>query len=214
MHALIIGATGATGSTLLSQLLADDGYSQVSIYVRRPVTLTHPKLTVHVIDFDDIASHQATIRGDVLFCCLGTTLKDAGSQEAQWRIDHTYQYQFAKFAKQNGVPRVMLVSSGFANADSRSFYMRMKGQLEQDMMALGFDGLDIFRPPALIRPKTDRIGEKISLPLMRLLAHIPPLSTMRPMPVSVLAEAMIAAAKRPADGVCIIEAKRIWQLAG
>ena len=90
MHALIIGATGATGHALLTQLLDNPMFSHVSIFVRRPVSIEHPKLTTHIIDFDQAHTWQDKVRGDVLFCCLGTTLKDAGSQAAQWRIDYDY----------------------------------------------------------------------------------------------------------------------------
>ncbi len=213
MHALIIGATGATGSALLSQLLADDSVTQVSIFVRKPVAITHDKLTVHVIDFEHLENYQALIFGDVLFSCLGTTLKVAGSQDAQWRIDHTYQYHFAKLAKDGGVRHLILVSSAFADAGSRSFYMRLKGQLEQDVMALGFERLSILRPPSLIRPDTDRLSEKISLPILKALGSVAIFKNMRPMAVDVLAAAMITSAKTKQAGVKILEPKDIWQLA-
>lgn len=213
MHALIIGATGATGSALLTQLLADDSFSQVSIFVRKPVAITHDKLSVHVIDFDRTNDYRDQITGDVVFSCLGTTLKDAGSQDAQWQVDHTYQYEFAKLAKEGGVKHLVLVSSAFANVKSRSFYVRMKGQLEQDVMALGFERLSILRPPSLIRPDTDRFGEKISLPILKALSHIGPIKSMRPMPVETLATAMITSAKSKHIGAKILEPKDIWQLA-
>ena len=88
MHALIIGATGATGRALLDTLLADTAFTQVSIFVRRPLALDHPKLAIHVIDFEQPHTWQHHVRGDALFSCLGTTLKDAGSQQTQWRIDY------------------------------------------------------------------------------------------------------------------------------
>lgn len=213
MHALIIGATGATGLSLLTQLLADHRFTQVSIFVRRPVAITHDKLTVHVIDFEHLDDYQDLISGDVLFSCLGTTLKDAGSQDAQWQIDYTYQYEFAKLAKHGGIQHLILVSSAFADATARGFYVRMKGQLEQDVMALGFESLSIFRPPSLIRPDTDRLGEKVSLPVIQALNTIGLLKTLRPMPVDTLATALRLTAKQPPVGVQIFEAKDIWQIA-
>lgn len=212
MHALIIGATGATGSALLTQLLADEKFSQVSIFVRKPVAITHDKLTVHVIDFDKIDDYRDSIHGDVLFSCLGTTLKDAGSQEAQWKIDYTYQYEFAKLAKHGGIKHLVLVSSAFADAKARGFYVRMKGQLEQDVMVLGFERLSIFRPPSLIRPNTDRLSEKIALPIIKTLNAIGLIKNMRPMAVETLAGVLITAAKHPPTDVQILEAKDIWQM--
>lgn len=209
MHALIIGATGATGRALLERLLADPAFVQVSIFVRRPVAFAHPKLTVHIIDFEQPQTWQERVRGDVLFSCLGTTRKDAGSQAAQWRIDYDYAYRFAQAARANGVPQLLLVSSAYANPKSKGFYTRMKGRLEQDTAALGFAALAIFRPPSLIRPDTDRRGEKIALCLLGALNRIGLLRTMQPMPVAELAQALTATAKQAANGTRIFEAADI-----
>src|SRR5215213_2193835 len=103
MHALLIGATGATGKDLLNLLLKDETFHQIDIFVRRKLELQHEKLHVHVIDFDKPEQWQHLVKGDVLFSCLGTTLKVAGSKEAQWKIDYDYQYNFAKAARENNV---------------------------------------------------------------------------------------------------------------
>ncbi len=211
MHALIIGATGATGRALLDTLLNDSAFERVSIFVRRPVAVEHPKLVVHVIDFEQPHTWQDQVRGDVLFSCLGTTLKDAGSKEAQWRIDYDYQYRFAQAAQANGVPQ-LLVSSAYANPASKGFYTRMKGRLEQDVAALGFASLSIFRPPSLVRPNTKRTGEKIALRLLNGLNRIGLLRSMQPMPVTELAQALAVAAKQARPGVNILEAVDIRAL--
>lgn len=213
MHALIVGATGATGRALLGTLLDDPAFTQVSIFVRRPVAIEHPKLTVHVIDFEQPHTWQSLVRGDVLFSCLGTTLKDAGSKKAQWRIDYDYQYQFAQAARTNGVPQLLLVSSAYANPASRGFYTRMKGRLEQDVTALGFTSLGIFRPPSLVRPNTDRTGEKIALRILNGLNRIGLLRAMQPMPVAELAQALAAAAKQAQPGTYVLEAQAVRALA-
>ncbi|MDA6130770.1 NAD(P)H-binding protein, partial [Escherichia coli] len=93
MHALLIGATGATGKDLLDILLEDDSFHRVDIFARRDLHIQHEKLKVHVIDFDNSEQWKHLVKGDVLFSCLGTTLKAAGSKEAQWKIDYDYQYQ-------------------------------------------------------------------------------------------------------------------------
>ncbi len=213
MHALIIGATGATGRALLDILLGDSAFERVSIFVRRPVATVHPKLVVHVIDFERPHTWQSQVRGDVLFSCLGTTLKEAGSKEAQWRIDYDYQYRFAQAAKASGgVSQLLLVSSAYANPASKGFYTSMKGRLEQDVAALDFVSLSIFRPPSLLRPNTDRTGEKIVLQLLNGLNRIGLLRTMQPMPVTELAHALAVAAKQARPGVRILEAAGIRAL--
>lgn len=213
MQAVIIGATGATGQELVQQLLDNPDYSQVTVFVRRAVSLQHPKLTVEVIDFDQPQTWLHKVRGDVLFSCLGTTLKAAGSKAAQWKIDYQYQYDVANIARQNGVPRCVLVSSGYADSRSRFFYTRMKGQLERDITQLGFPQLLIFRPPSLIRPNTDRVGERWAIRVLNGLNKIGLLQDMKPMPTAVLASALIQAVKQKPLGTFIFESEEIWELA-
>ena len=210
MKALVIGATGAVGKDLVSQLLADDSFEAVEIFVRRPLAEAVPdKLTVHVVDFDRPESWHGMLRGDVLFSCLGTTIHAAGSQEAQWKVDYTYQYEAALSAHKNGVGCLVLVSSIGADADSKVFYTRMKGQLDRDVQAIGFPKLFILRPPSLIRKGSDRFGEKAGVAILRCLNSIGLLKGLRPMPTSDVARAMIALAKRPAEGVEIVNNQEI-----
>ena len=129
MKILLIGATGATGRDLLKLLLDDSEVDSVVIFVRRDVGIEHHKLTIHVIDFEKPEEWVHLVNGDVLFSCLGTTLKDAGSKAAQWKVDYDYQYSFAKAARQNGVECYVLVSAMNASSNSGFFYSRMKGKL-------------------------------------------------------------------------------------
>ena len=190
MKALIIGATGATGKDLLSQLLADDTYSELHCFVRKPLTLTHPKLHAHVVDFETPEAWADLLRGDVAFSCLGTTLAVAGSKEAQWRVDYDYQYNFAEHCRNNGVPTFVLVSAAGAKAQSKLFYNRMKGQLEDAVKALGFARLLIFQPSVLVRKGSDRKGEQFGLKMIVFLNKLGLFKRYRPMPTSVLAEKM------------------------
>ena len=103
------------------------------------------------------------MKGDVLFSCLGTTRKDAGSKAAQWKVDYDYQYSFAKAARENGVECYVLVSAMNASSNSGFFYSRMKGELDDDVTKLGFPRLLIFKPPSLIRKGSDRNMEKMGL---------------------------------------------------
>jgi uncharacterized protein YbjT (DUF2867 family) len=213
MHALAIGATGATGKDLLELLLRDDDFQRVDIFVRRDIDRSHAKLKVHVIDFDKREQWKDLVKGDVFFSCLGTTLKAAGSKEAQWRIDHDYQYEFAKAARENGVDNYLLVSSSGASPDSLLFYPRMKGKLEEAVKSLGFAKLSIFNPPILERKNTDRSGEVIALKVMRFITGLGLFRSQRPMPTEVLAKALVSAAKRGENGTHLYPAEAIWQLA-
>ena len=212
MTALVIGATGATGKDLIAQLLEDATFDKVHVFVRREVDLHHDKLHVHIVDFDKIDEWQHQLQGDVLFSALGTTIKKAGSQEAQWKIDYTYQFEVAKAAKANGVGSLALVSSAWATADSKVFYTRMKGQLEEDVKKLGFKQLSIMRPPSLIRKDTDRFGERVSVKLLQALNTVGILRSIRPMPTSQVAKAMIAMVKEQREGIYILEPKDLWRI--
>ena len=190
MKTLIIGATGTTGKDLVTQLLADDTYSQVHCFVRKPLTLTHPKLHTHVVDFETPEAWADLLRGDVAFSCLGTTLAAAGSKEAQWRVDYDYQYNFAEHCRNNGVPTFVLISAAGAKAQSKLFYNRMKGQLEDAVKKLEFPRLLIFQPSVLIRSNSDRSGENFTVKAFKFLNKLGILKRYRPMPTSVLAEKM------------------------
>lgn len=195
MKAILIGATGATGSDLLTLLLSDTQVDAVLVFVRRPLPIQHPKLTTHIIDFEKPTQWQSQVKGDVLFSCLGTTLKDAGSKENQWKIDHDYPYQFAQMARQNGLSTLVLVSSAMASPRSKIFYSRMKGVLEEAVKALDFPHLLIFRPPALIRKHTNRKGEQIGVRVVHFFNALGLLKTYRPLPTEHLAQAMLYAVK-------------------
>ena len=201
MKALIIGATGATGKDLLSQLLADDTYSQVHCFVRKPLTLTHPKLHAHVVDFETPEAWADLLRGDVAFSCLGTTLAAAGSKEAQWRVDYDYQYNFAEHCRNNGVPTFVLVSAAGAKAQSKLFYNRMKGQLEDAVKALGFARLLIFQPSVLVRKGSDRKGEQFGLKMIVFLNKLGLFKRYRPMPTDILAQKIRKEVATAAKGV-------------
>lgn len=201
MKALIIGATGATGKDLVTQLLADDTYSEVHCFVRKPLALSHPKLHAHVVNFDTPEAWADLLHGDVAFSCLGTTLAVAGSKEAQWRVDYDYQYAFALQCKANGVPTFVLISAAGATAQSKLFYNRMKGQLEDAVKALGFSCLLIFQPSVLIRSNSDRSGENFTVKAFKFLNKLGILKRYRPMPTEVLAEKIRKEVAKVSQGI-------------
>ena len=209
MKALVIGATGATGKDLVRMLLEDESFGSADIFVRRDVAASSPKLNVHVVDFDKPEEWVHLLTGDVLFSCLGTTIKAAGSQEAQWKVDYTYQYEAARAARSNGVNNYVLVSSIGASSKSKVFYPRMKGALEDAVRELGFPGLFILRPPSLVRRGSDRFGEKAGVAVLRALNAIGLMRSLRPMPTQEVTAAMIRLSKSGRTGCHVFESQDI-----
>lgn len=212
MKALVLGATGAIGKDLVSQLLQDEAFDRVDIFVRREVPASSDKLVVHVVDFDHPEQWAGELTGDVLFSTLGTTIRAAGSQPAQWKVDYTYQLQAAQSARKNGVPVYALVSSVGADAKSMIFYSKMKGALDRDVQALGFEGCFILRPPSLIRKGSDRLGEKIGVVALRAFNAIGLMRNFTPMPTEAVAAAMIRLAKSGRKGTGIFTSQEILSI--
>ena len=127
---------------------------------------------------------------------MGTTRKAAGSKENQYKIDYTYQYNFAKIAAEQGVPSFVLVSTAMANANSHFFYTKMKGELEEAIKQLPFQHISILRPPALIRKNTTRSSEKLSVSILQFFNQIGLLQSQRPMKTEVVAHCMVELAKQ------------------
>lgn len=197
MKAIIIGATGAVGRDLLTALLRDERYDEVITFTRREVGADSAKLRSYIVDFKKPEGWHDLVRGDVLFSALGTSRKQAGSQAAQYHVDHDYQMLFARIAKKNGVPRLVLVSSIGADVHARFFYLRLKGEIEQEMAALHFESLTILAPPSLIRPHAKRPLETISVRLLQALNAVGLARSMAPIPTAVVAACM---AEKGADG--------------
>ena len=209
MKALVLGATGAVGKDLVEQLLKDDSFDRVDIFVRRAVNIPSAKLVSHVVDFDHLETWASLLTGDVLFSCLGTTIKAAGSQDAQWKVDYTYQFEAAKAARAGGVQKLVLVSSVGAHPKSKIFYARMKGQLDEDVTKLGFPGCFILRPPSLIRKGSDRFGEKAGVAVLKGLNALGLMRSWKPMPTEEVAAAMIRLAESVSDGLHIFTSQEI-----
>lgn len=204
MKAIIIGATGAVGRDLLEQVLANPLYEQVDVFVRRPLSTLHDKLRVHVIDFEKPETWRKDVAGDVLFSCLGTTLKQAGGKNPQWRVDYDYQWEFARAAAENGVGEYVLVSSMGAKAEAMNFYMRMKGALEEAVKGLPFRHITIVQPPSLIRKNSDRWAESVSVRILHALNRIGLLRFVAPMPTEEVAACMLRHAGNGQSGVEVI----------
>jgi uncharacterized protein YbjT (DUF2867 family) len=160
--AIIAGASGLIGSNLLNILLQEQQYDEVLILVRKELPIQHKKLVQLVIDFDDLDKHASALTGHALFCSLGTTRHKTPDKEQYWKIDHDYPLQLAQLAKQNGVSQFHLVSAIGANAKSSTFYIKLKGAVEEDIQRLNLNVLHIYQPSMLIGDRKDsRLEEKI-----------------------------------------------------
>lgn len=210
MKALVIGATGATGKDLVNQLLNDKDFEEVDIFVRKPVTIQNDRLKVHVVNFEKPEEWKDMVKGDVAFSCLGTTLKDAGSKEAQKKVDFDYQYEFAKAARENNVEDYILVSAYGANPASKIFYSKMKGELEEAVKQLHFTKITIFKPGMLERKDSERTGEVLGSRIIKFANKLGLLESQKPLPTNVLAKAMINSSKIKSNGYSSIKLGNIF----
>ena len=198
--ALIAGASGLTGGYLLNLLLESPEYSTVIAYVRKSSGLTHPKLKEIVVDWETLQEPVAAVD---IFCCLGTTIKKAGSQEAFRRVDYNYPLQLAQLQYRGGSQQFLLVSAMGADAKSSIFYSRVKGELENALQSIGYKSLLIFRPSFIAGPrKESRTGEMIGLAIFSILSplFIGPLKKYAPIQAEHIARAMLRTAQKNEQG--------------
>ena len=195
--ALVVGASGLIGSFLLKRLLDSPAYARVTVWARRPLAVTHPKLAVEIVDFARLAERR--VEAQDVFCCLGTTIKQARSQDAFRRVDHDYPVALAKAAARDGAKRLLVVSALGASPHSGVFYSRVKGEMEAAVRAAGVAQTSFFRPSLLSGPrKEERTGEKIGLVVGKLLG--PLLGKYRPIHADLVAAAMQKVAERDLPG--------------
>lgn len=213
--ALIVGATGLIGSDLLDKLLDEEYYQYIYILTRRPLGRKHERIKELIVDFDEFDEEMIPKIDDV-YCCLGTTMKKAGSKSAFRKIDYHYPLKIAQITQQKGAQQYLLVSALGANRKSRFFYNRVKGEVETAVAAIGFRALHIFRPSILLGQRQEsRSGEKIGQTLMQLASPIliGSLRKYRPIKSSVVAQAMQKVAKKDLHGSYIFESDKIKTLA-
>jgi uncharacterized protein YbjT (DUF2867 family) len=201
---LLAGATGLVGGQILRALLADRTVSVVHALSRRALTVNHPKLQVHLVDFSRLPELP---RADEAYLALGTTIKVAGSQEAFRAVDLDANLALAKGAFAAGVRRIGLVSAVGANAKSSVFYNRVKGELEDALKAMGLTALVIAQPSLLLDHRDGlqqppRLGERIAIPIAKLLAPIVP-GTYRPVHAKAVAQSLVRTVPA-ADGVVVL----------
>jgi uncharacterized protein YbjT (DUF2867 family) len=213
MIATLIGSTGLTGSFLVRQLVADSAITEVISISRKSLRISDAKLTEMLVpDLAQLPSMEAKIRGELYFCCLGTTIKAAGSKENFERVDHDAIVAFARIAKAHNARSLTLVSAIGANARSMIFYNQVKGRTEDDAKAVGLRSLIIFRPALLVGPRQEfRLAEKIATKTLVPLSQILPTRIRKSLitEAETLATRMMAEGKAAPAGVHVIPAKDI-----
>jgi uncharacterized protein YbjT (DUF2867 family) len=213
MKAIVIGATGLVGNLILNEILKDNDFSEVRIFVRKSVGIINPKLKEIVNPLNDIAALSSEIQGDVLFNALGTTIKKAGSKKEQQRIDRDLPIAFARFASQNGVKFMLNVSSTGASLKS-GFYLKTKAEMENGTEKFFPGSVFHFRPGLLIGNRKEfRPFEKIAYGAMKLIDPVLTGSAIkyRSMPTDKLAKAMVSLSKNPAGKPTVLHFTEIMQ---
>ena len=201
--ALVIGATGLIGLLTVDELLASEKYSKVKVLVRNSFSKQHAKLETIVFDFDQ--PNAALVQADDVYCCLGTTMKKAGSKAAFYKVDYKYPHEIAQIALDNGAKRFAIVTAMGANQDSSVYYNRVKGEIENTLKKIGFETMLIFRPSLLlgIRPEK-RMGEQIGEFFMELFKPLVP-QKYRAIEANKIARAMVLITSSGVKGNVVYE---------
>lgn len=213
--ALVIGATGLTGKFITEFLLDSEAYKKVVVFTRREFSVKHKKLVNHIVDFDQIDEWSDLIQGDDLFSAMGTTTKQAGSKEAFYTVDYTYQANVAKAASSNGVKRLFLISAPGAKPLSPVFYNRVKGKLDNFVSNLDFETLVYFKPSIIHgNREVGRPLEQVAEKLFNLTAKwIPGTKKIQPISGEELGRAIVNCAESElGSGTYTFELSEIFSL--
>jgi uncharacterized protein YbjT (DUF2867 family) len=214
--ALIIGSTGLIGSQLLKIILESSEYEKVITFVKRDSGIQHPKLKQHIIDFDQPETFKELVIGDDFFCTIGTTIKNAGSQEAFRKVDFEYPKLFANLALKNNIKQFLIISSLGADANSSNFYLKTKGEIQDFLRECNFESVSVLQPSLLLGNRKEfRLGEKIGAFFMKLFSFllIGNLKKYKPIQSEAVAKAMFDIAQKNYKGFQITESDGIEEIA-
>jgi uncharacterized protein YbjT (DUF2867 family) len=207
--ALVAGSTGLIGKQLLTLLLADECYSKVKAISRTQLAINHPKLQNLVLDFDRLSENYQSLKAHDVFCCLGTTIRKAGSAKAFRKVDFDYPVELAKLTRNQDAQTFLIVTALGADKHSRIFYNKVKGETEEEVKAIGFNSLHILRPSLLLGPREERrAGEDAAKIFYKLFGWMMP-KKYKAIDAVKVARAMIAFANRNAAGIFIHESKEL-----
>ncbi|MEC5166891.1 uncharacterized protein YbjT (DUF2867 family) [Flavobacterium sp. PL11] len=213
--ALIIGSTGLVGSQLLDLLLESNDYKNVIAFTKRDMNINHPKLVQHIIDFDKPESYKHLVIGDDFFCCIGTTIKVAGSQKAFRKVDFEYPKQFALYALENKVEQFLLISALGAKANSSNFYLKTKAEIENFLKECTFESVAVLRPSLLLGDRSQfRFAEKMGAYFMKVFSFVfvGKLKKFKAIESKVLAKALLNVANTTRKGIVIYESDEIQEI--
>ncbi|TWT16019.1 oxidoreductase [Planomicrobium sp. CPCC 101079] len=202
--ALLAGASGLVGTELLHVLLENPVYEHVKIMVRKPLDAKHPKLEQVIVDYEELENYTIHFKVHDVYCCLGTTIKKAGSQAAFRKVDYEYPVRLANMASVHGVKNFLIVSALGADAASKVFYSKTKGELEVQLKKLDLPALHIFQPSLLLGNRQEfRLGEKTATALSPIFSLFltGPLQKYKPVSARSVANAMYAAAQTNQSGI-------------
>ena len=212
--ALVFGSTGLIGGHLLDQLIKNDNYNKIKLFVRSEIITNEPKIEVIKTDFNDLDNYNEDIKGDDCFFCIGTTKQNSPDKNEYQKVELEIPKKIAEIAKINSVNSFIFISSIYANPKSSSDYVKFKGLVEEELKKLNFSNLGILRPSFLMGDrKESRVGEKIGILTFRLLSPLllGPLKKMRPINSEKVAKAMIKIANKRNDQI-IFESNEIANL--
>jgi len=214
--AIILGATGLTGSILLKNLLKDPVYEKIKLFSRSTADMNSPKIEEHLIDMFQLEKHSEAFKADVVFCCIGTTKSKTPDKETYKKIDYGIPVTAAKLAKQNGIETFIVISAMGADANSSIFYNKTKGEMQRDVLSQNIKNTYILQPSLIVGDRDEnRFGEKVATFFMKTFGFLIP-KKYKMIKAETIAEAMLALAKKefPKQQITSDEIKQIAQNAG
>ena len=200
--ALLFGVSGLVGGHLLNQLIKNNNYSKIKLFVRSVPQISDPKIEIIETDFNNLENHIEDIKGDDCFFCIGTTKQNSPDKNEYQRVELEVPKQIAEIAKSNLVNSFIFVSALYANPKSSGNYVRFKGMVEEELKRLNFPKLALMRPSFLMGDRKEkRVGEKIGIFVFKLLSPLllGPLKKMRPIHSETVAKAMVRAANENSE---------------
>ena len=192
--ALVFGSSGLIGGHLLNELIQNDNYSKIKLFVRSDHGSNHSKTEIIKTDFNNLENHKEDIKGDDCFFCIGTTKQNSPDKNEYKRVELDVPKKIAQIAKSNLVNSFVFVSSGYADPNSSGDYLKFKGLVEEELKRLSFSKLGIMRPSFLMGDRKEkRVGEKVGIFIFKLLSplFLGPLKKMKPIHSKKVAKAMI-----------------------